>query len=75
MKGAQVICGNCRDIMAGMPANSIDAIITDPPLLRGIIFRSCPRSGILWAVRKSFKHGVRNGVRKLCVFCVPVDTP
>ena len=27
----RVICGNCLDVLKELPANSVDAIVTDPP--------------------------------------------
>jgi DNA modification methylase len=31
MKQAQIITGDCREVMAGMDAESVDSIVTDPP--------------------------------------------
>jgi DNA modification methylase len=36
--GQQVACGDCVEVMRGLPANSIDSIVTDPPY--GIGFMS-----------------------------------
>jgi len=27
----QVLCGKCEDVLKGIPANSVDSIVTDPP--------------------------------------------
>jgi len=27
----QVLCGKCGDVLKGIPANSVDSIVTDPP--------------------------------------------
>jgi DNA modification methylase len=33
----KIICGDCLDFMKGIPDNSIDSVITDPPF--GIGFK------------------------------------
>jgi hypothetical protein len=35
----QVICGDCLEVMRGMDAGSIDAVVTDPPYSGGGMFR------------------------------------
>lgn len=32
-----ILTGDCRDVLAGMTAASVDAIVTDPPLARARI--------------------------------------
>ncbi|RMV39702.1 putative site-specific DNA methyltransferase [Pseudomonas syringae pv. maculicola] len=45
--------GDCLEVLRGLPANSIDSVVTDPPY--GIRFR-----GKSWAVRTS-KTAPRTG--------------
>lgn len=41
-----VIVGDCRDVMAGMAAASVDAIVTDPPYELGFMGKAWDRSGV-----------------------------
>ena len=29
--GTKIVCGDCRDVMSGMPDGSVDLVFTDPP--------------------------------------------
>lgn len=40
--------GDCREVMAGMPDNSVDAIVTDPPYELGFMGKRWDRSGIAY---------------------------
>lgn len=31
MSGVELFCGDCVDVLPGLPANSVDSVITDPP--------------------------------------------
>ena len=42
--------GDCRDVLATMPDNSIDAIVTDPPYELGFMGKSWDASGIAYDV-------------------------
>ena len=42
----KVLRGDCRAVMRGMEANSVDAIVTDPPYELGFMGKSWDRSGI-----------------------------
>jgi site-specific DNA-methyltransferase (adenine-specific) len=39
-------CGDCLEILAGLPENSIDAVVTDPPYELGFMGKSWDASGI-----------------------------
>lgn len=47
---AQVIHGDCMDVLAGMAANSVDAIVTDPPYEIGFMGKGWDGSGIAYRV-------------------------
>jgi DNA modification methylase len=34
----QIICGDCNDVLATFPADSIDFILTDPPYARKFLY-------------------------------------
>src|SRR5215207_99431 len=42
----KVLRGDCRAVMRGMDANSVDAIVTDPPYELGFMGKSWDKSGI-----------------------------
>src|SRR5215207_1465014 len=42
----KVLRGDCRAVMLGMEANSVDAIVTDPPYELGFMGKSWDKSGI-----------------------------
>jgi site-specific DNA-methyltransferase (adenine-specific) len=39
-------CGDCLEVLAGLPENSIDAVVTDPPYELGFMGKSWDASGI-----------------------------
>ena len=46
----QVICGNCLEVMKGLPDNSIDSIVTDPPYELGFMGKKWDSTGIAYKV-------------------------
>lgn len=48
MKPWRLDCGDCRQLLAQLPDNSIDAIVTDPPYELGFMGRDWDRSGIAY---------------------------
>lgn len=42
--------GDCREVLAALPADSIDAIVTDPPYELGFMGRAWDASGIAYSV-------------------------
>ena len=50
MTGAQVIHGDCMDVLAGMAANTVDAIVCDPPYEIGFMGKGWDGSGIAYRV-------------------------
>jgi DNA modification methylase len=47
---AQVIHGDCMDVLAGMAANTVDAIVCDPPYEIGFMGKGWDGSGIAYRV-------------------------
>lgn len=47
---AWVVQGDCRQVLAEFPANSIDAIVTDPPYELGFMGKRWDASGVAFAV-------------------------
>ena len=47
---AQVFHGDCMDVLAGMAANTVDAIVTDPPYEIGFMGKGWDGSGIAYRV-------------------------
>jgi site-specific DNA-methyltransferase (adenine-specific) len=45
-----VIIGDCREVMAGMDASSVDAVVTDPPYELGFMGKKWDASGIACSV-------------------------
>lgn len=39
-------CGDCRDVLAALPENSVDTVITDPPYELGFMGKSWDSSGV-----------------------------
>ena len=65
--------GDCLEVLASMPENSIDAVVTDPPYELGFMGKSWDASGIafcpdtwrlLWRVMKPGAHLVAFGAPK-----------
>jgi len=46
--GAHVFHGDCRDVLAALPDNSVDSIVTDPPYELGFMGKSWDASGIAY---------------------------
>lgn len=44
----QLYRGDCREVMAGLPDNSVDAIVTDPPYELGFMGKGWDSSGIAY---------------------------
>ena len=54
--------GNCLELLAEMPDNSVDSIVTDPPYELGFMGKSWDNSGIaysveLWSQARVLKPG------------------
>lgn len=47
---ATLYLGDCRDVMATLPSNSIDACVCDPPYELGFMGRAWDRSGVAYDV-------------------------
>ena len=44
-----MICGNCLEVMKGLPDNSIDSIVTDPPMEFNHTCRKCKHLKLTYA--------------------------
>ena len=59
----EILHGDCRELIAAMPDNSIDAIVTDPPYELGFMGKSWDSTGIAYNVElwreclRVIKHG------------------
>ena len=42
----ELLCGESREVISGLPSNSFDAVVTDPPYEIGLLKREWDRSGI-----------------------------
>jgi site-specific DNA-methyltransferase (adenine-specific) len=49
--GARVFAGDCREVLKGLPDNSVDSIVTDPPYELGFMGKKWDSSGIAYDVR------------------------
>lgn len=45
MPDAKVILGDCLDVLRGMEASSVDAVVTDPPAGIGFMGKACVLEG------------------------------
>lgn len=50
MSRARIIVGDCRESMAALPAESVDAVVCDPPYELGFMGKSWDASGIAYDV-------------------------
>lgn len=50
MPNSQIIVGDCRESIKGLPDNSVDSIVTDPPYELGFMGKSWDASGIAYDV-------------------------
>jgi DNA modification methylase len=48
LDGVRVFHGDCRDVLAVLPDNSVDSIVTDPPYELGFMGKSWDASGIAY---------------------------
>jgi site-specific DNA-methyltransferase (adenine-specific) len=48
--GARVFAGDCREVLKGLPDNSVDSIVTDPPYELGFMGKKWDNSGIAYDV-------------------------
>jgi site-specific DNA-methyltransferase (adenine-specific) len=48
--GARVFLGDCREVLKGLPDNSVDSIVTDPPYELGFMGKKWDSSGIAYDV-------------------------
>jgi DNA modification methylase len=48
--GARVFHGDCREVLQGLPDNSVDSIVTDPPYELGFMGKKWDSSGIAYDV-------------------------
>jgi DNA modification methylase len=48
--GARVFHGDCREVLKGLPDNSVDSIVTDPPYELGFMGKKWDNSGIAYDV-------------------------
>jgi DNA modification methylase len=48
--GARVFHGDCRDVLRGLPDNSVDSVVTDPPYELGFMGKKWDSSGIAYDV-------------------------
>jgi len=48
--GARVFQGDCREVLKGLPDNSVDSIVTDPPYELGFMGKKWDNSGIAYDV-------------------------
>jgi len=48
--GARVFHGDCREVLQGLPDNSVDSIVTDPPYELGFMGKNWDNSGIAYDV-------------------------
>ena len=48
LDGVRVFHGDCRDVLAALPDNSVDSIVTDPPYELGFMGKSWDASGIAY---------------------------
>ena len=48
--GARVFLGDCREVLRGLPDNSVDSVVTDPPYELGFMGKSWDSSGIAYDV-------------------------
>jgi site-specific DNA-methyltransferase (adenine-specific) len=48
--GARVFAGDCRDVLKGLPDNSVDSVVTDPPYELGFMGKKWDSSGIAYDV-------------------------
>ena len=58
MTRARIIVGDCRESMAALPAESVDAVVCDPPYELGFMGKSWDASGIAYDVevwRQAFR--------------------
>jgi site-specific DNA-methyltransferase (adenine-specific) len=48
--GARVFAGDCREVLKGLPDNSVDSVVTDPPYELGFMGKKWDSSGIAYDV-------------------------
>lgn len=48
--GARVFLGDCRDVLKGLPDNSVDSVVTDPPYELGFMGKKWDSSGVAYDV-------------------------
>ena len=48
--GARVFHGDCREVLRGLPGNSIDSVVTDPPYELGFMGKKWDSTGIAYDV-------------------------
>jgi DNA modification methylase len=48
--GARVFAGDCREVLKGLPDNSVDSVVTDPPYELGFMGKKWDNSGIAYDV-------------------------
>ncbi len=48
--GARVFLGDCREVLRGLPDNSVDSVVTDPPYELGFMGKKWDSSGIAYDV-------------------------
>jgi site-specific DNA-methyltransferase (adenine-specific) len=48
--GARVFLGDCRDVLRGLPDNSVDSIVTDPPYELNFMSKKWDNTGIAYDV-------------------------
>jgi len=48
--GARVFLGDCRDVLATLPDNSVDSVVTDPPYELGFMGKKWDNSGVAYDV-------------------------
>ena len=48
--GARVFLGDCREVLRGLPDNSVDSVVTDPPYEFGFMGKKWDSSGIAYDV-------------------------
>lgn len=58
--------GDCLDVMAGMEAESVDAIVTDPPYELGFMGRAWDKSGIAFE-SATWAAALREGFRAVLI--------
>ncbi len=51
LDGVRVFQGDCRDVLAKLPADSVDSIVTDPPYELGFMGKKWDSSGIAYDVK------------------------